>query len=252
MTLTACILQQILPQPLRFFQRVGSTNDVAKAWLAEGASAGAVVIADEQMRGRGRNGRVWHTPPNAALALSIVLKPPADYAARIGMIGALSVYDLAAQVGCESIGIKWPNDILVRGKKISGVLVESVWERNELIGTALGIGVNVRVDFSQTGLSDTAANLEDVLGVPLDRAELIRLLLERVDFWYQRIGGDEVFDSWRRRLNMLGAPVVVDGLRGIARDVTPLGALLVEDQLGVLREVSAGDVYVAAGHRSAR
>lgn len=242
MTLSESLLRQKLTQPFRYYRRADSSNDLAKSWLLQGAPDGAVVIADEQTRGRGRMGREWHTPPNSALALSIILRPPAAYAARSNMIGALSVYDLAAQVGCKFVGIKWPNDVQVDGRKISGVLVETMWEQDNLIGAVLGIGVNVRVDFRRTPWYETAASLEDVVGVQLDRAELIRLLLERVAFWYQRIAADEVFDIWRKRLNMLGAPVVAQGVSGRALDVTAGGALLVEDHLGVLREVTAGDV----------
>lgn len=250
MTLSEDILQQKLTQPFRYFPRLASSNDLAKSWLMEGGPDGAVVVADEQVSGRGRSGRVWHTPPNAALALSIVLRPPAAHIARINMIGALSVYDLAAQVGCKDIGIKWPNDIQVAGRKVSGILVESVWMRDELRGVVLGIGVNVRVDFSQTGLRDTAVSLEDVAGHPLDRAELIRMLLERVEFWYRRIDVGDVYDAWRSRLNMLGQAVIAGGVSGRALDVTAQGALLVEDRFGVVREVTAGDIIAVTERRS--
>lgn len=242
MTLSEGILQQKLAQPFRYFPRVASTNDLAKSWLLEGAPDGVVVIADEQARGRGRRGRDWLTPPGAALALSIVLHPPPEQIARVNMIGALSVYDLAAQVGCEEIGIKWPNDIQVSGRKISGVLVENVWMRGRLRGAVLGIGVNVRVDFSQTDLRDAAASLEGATGNRLERAELIRILLERVEYWYQRIKTGAVFETWKRRLNMLGTLVVTDGISGRALNVRPDGALLIEDRHGAVREVVAGDL----------
>ena len=250
MTLSEAILQQKLAQPFRYFPRVASTNDLAKSWLMEGGPDGAAVVADEQVSGRGRSGRAWRTPPNAALALSVVLRPPAAQIARINMIGAISVFDLAAQVGCKVIGIKWPNDIQVEDRKISGILVENVWMQEALRGVVLGIGVNVRVDFSQTDLREKAVSLEDVAGRPLDRAELIRILLERVEFWYQRIDADEVYGTWRSRLNMLGCPVVAEGISGRALDVTAEGALLVEDHLGGLHKITAGDVIAGTGQRS--
>ena len=250
MTLSEGILQQKLAQPFRYFPRVTSTNDVAKTWLMQGAPDGAVVIADEQASGRGRSGRVWRTPPNAALALSVVLRPPAALLARVNMIGALCVYELATQVGCDNVGIKWPNDIQAQGKKISGILVEAVWMQDYLDGVVLGIGVNVRNDFSQTDLRESAESLEYVVGHPLDRAELIRILLERVEFWYQRIDSDEVYDAWRGRLNMLGHPVVAEGVSGRALDVTAGGSLLVEDHFGAVHEVSAGDVTAVTETRS--
>lgn len=245
MTLSEATLQQTLTQPFRYFQQVNSTNDLAKTWLMQGAPDGAVVIADEQERGRGRHGRVWRTPPNAALALSVVLRPPSAQVARINMIGALSAYDLAAQVGCDDLGIKWPNDIQVNGRKFCGILAENVWELDDLLGVVLGIGVNVRIDFSQTELRDTAISLEDVAGAPLDRAELARQLLERINYWYQRIDTDQVFDAWKCRLNMLGNAVVAEGVTGLALDVTASGALLVEDCLGGVHKVAAGDITPA-------
>lgn len=250
MTLSEGILQRKLSQPFRYFPSVTSTNDLAKSWIMEGAPDGAVVIADEQLCGRGRFGRVWRTPPDAALAISVILRPPAAMIARINMIGAVSVYDLVAQIGCDAVGIKWPNDIQVQGKKISGILVDNVWMQDNLRGVVLGIGVNVRIDFSQSELRETAVSLEDVAGVPLDRAELIRVLLERLEFWYQRIDADDVFDTWRSRLNMLGHPVVAEGIAGRALDVTAEGSLLVEDHLGEAREVTAGDVTAVTGQRS--
>ena len=251
MTLSEGILQQKLAQPFRYYPRVTSTNDLAKTWLMQGAPAGAVVIADEQVSGRGRKGgRVWRTPPNSALALSVILRPPAALLARVNMIGALCVYELAAQVGCDNVGIKWPNDIQVQDRKISGVLVEAVWMQDNLDGVVLGIGVNVRVDFSQTDLRDSAASLEDLAGHPLDRAELIRILLERVEYWYQLIDNDEVYDAWRGRLNMLGHAVVAEGISCRAFDVTAGGALLIEDGHGGVHKISAGDVSVFTGQRS--
>lgn len=245
MTLSEATLQQTLTQPFRYFRQVNSTNDLAKIWLMQGAPDGAVVIADEQAKGRGRHGRVWRTPPNAALALSVILRPPAAQVARINMIGALSAYDLAAQIGCDDIGIKWPNDIQVQGRKFCGILAENVWELDDLLGVVLGIGVNVRIDFSQTDLRDTAVSLEDVAGAQLDRAELTRQLLERINYWYQRIDTDQVFDTWKTRLNMLGNAVVAEGVTGLALDVTASGVLLVEDRLGGVHEIAAGDVTPA-------
>ena len=247
MTLSEDKLQQKLARPFRYFPRVASANDLAKSWLLDGAPDGAVVIADEQTSGRGRRGRKWRTPPGAALALSIALRPPAAQVARLNMIGALGVFDLAAQVGCTDIGIKWPNDIQVSGKKVSGVLVENVWMQGQLRGAVLGIGVNVRVDFSLTDLGDTAASLEDHAKRRLDRAELIRTLLDRVEFWYRQIESDAVYETWRRRLNMLGALVVAEGVSGRALDVTPEGALLIKDANGVLREVVVGDLAELRG-----
>lgn len=250
MSLSSESLASALSRRHRYFPRVDSTNDIAKAWLLEGAPDGAAVIADEQLRGRGRLGRTWHTPPNVALALSVILKPNASLAARINMIGALGVYDLCEQVGAADVGIKWPNDVQILGRKVSGILAESTWSGEQLFGIVLGIGVNVRADFQATALNNTAINLEDFSDSRLNRVELLRFLLERIDHWYERIASDEVFMLWKNRLNMLGHQVLVGDKEGRALDVTRDGALVAELEDGERREIHAGDVFVIEADRN--
>lgn len=242
MSLSEKSLRRVLSREFRYYRRVKSTNDLAKTWLLEGAVEGAVVIADEQLSGRGRRNRVWHTPPGLALALSVILKPDPPHAPAVNMLGALSVFDLADQLGCTDVGIKWPNDVQIAGKKVSGLLAENVWQGERLLGVVLGIGINVRLDFAGTELEGRAISLEDATGPRLDRTELIGSLLERVDHW-QAKRPDEILRVWKRRLNMMGGAVVVDGFRGIARDVLPSGALLVKSESGEVRAVLAGDVF---------
>jgi BirA family transcriptional regulator, biotin operon repressor / biotin---[acetyl-CoA-carboxylase] ligase len=246
MTLSTEILQNRLNRPFKFFESVNSTNDIAKTWLQEGAPSGAVVIADEQLKGRGRKERTWYTPPDVAIALSIVLRPPQQYLSRINLIGALSVYDLAEYVGGTQVGIKWPNDVQINRKKVSGILPEIVWDGNELVGVVLGIGVNVRVDFSGTDLQDNAISLETAVGKKLDRADLIAYLLKRVDMWHHRIASDALFVTWKSRLNMIGTRVKIEDLEGLAVNVEPDGALLVQDDFEVMQRVLAGDVFVVS------
>ena len=247
MTLSQTVLEQNLTRPFRYFDQVDSTNDVAKAWLAAGAPAGAVVIANEQTRGRGRKGRSWGTPPNVALALSLILRPEQSQLPRLNMVAALSVYDLAKEVGCEDVGIKWPNDVQVAGKKVSGLLPEAVWEGDRLLGAILGIGVNVRNDFGRTELRDSAISLEEVVKRRLDRAQLIAALLYRIEHWHDQIAAPIVCSTWKNRLTMLGQAVVVDNLEGVALDVTSDGSLLIRDENGQIHRTSAGDLAVDRG-----
>ena len=248
MTLSPEILQAKLDHCFRFYHSVDSTNDLAKDWLLAGAADGAAVIADEQRRGRGRQGRHWYTPPGAALALSVILRPDEEDVASVNMIGALSVYDLAKQVGCEAVGIKWPNDVQISGKKVSGVLAENVWKGDRLLGVVLGIGVNVRVDFAGAGLKDSAISLEDVCQAPLVRADLICQVLARISFWRAQCANN-VFQAWRSRMNTLGKRVTVNGRRGLALDVTPTGALRIcTDHAGIVL-VQAGEVSEAPASR---
>lgn len=242
MTLSQTLLEKVLTGPVRYLAQVDSTNDAAKAWLEDGAPEGAVVIAGAQTRGRGRHGRSWHTPPEAALALSLILKPPEACLPQLNMAAALSVYDLAQKCGCENVGIKWPNDILVDGKKVSGVLVETVWQGDEFAGAIVGIGVNVRIDFSGGSLRVTAINLEDVVKRRLDRVWLTATLLSRFDYWYSLVETPAVFREWRERLDTLNQTVAVDKVEGVAFDASPEGALLIRDARGRVHQIDAGDL----------
>lgn len=246
MTLSQKLLEQRLTGPFKYFDRVESTNDVAKAWLATGAPEGAVVIANEQTRGRGRQGRGWHSPPNVALALSVILKPDGALLPRLNMVAALSVYDLARECGCRNVGIKWPNDVQVNELKVSGVLPEAVWEGDHLRGAILGVGVNVRMDFSGSELRHSAISLEDVVKRRLNRSELIASLLRRIDHWYDCIASPTLTATWKSRLNTLNQAVVVEGVKGVAVDVTSDGALLIRDEKGHIHQSRTADLIVYA------
>ena len=246
MTLSKTRLQWRLNRPFKYFDRVESTNDIAKAWLLAGASEGAVVIADQQMRGRGRKGREWQTPPNAAIALSVILKPEPACLPRLNMVAALSVCDLARACGCADVGLKWPNDALVNGLKVGGILPEAIWEGDQLRGAILGIGVNVRVDFRGGALQDIAVSLEEVVAHRLDRADLIATLLRRLDCWYARIASPALISSWKAQLQTLNQAVSIAGLSGVAVDATDDGALLIRDARGTIHQAGAGELVIHA------
>ena len=238
-------LSEMLSRDFRFFPTVDSSNDIAQAWIREGAKAGSVVLVDEQLKGRGRRGRIWHTPAGVALAVSAILKPSADFATRSSMVGALAVYELCQSLGISDIGIKWPNDVQIKGKNVSGILPEAVWDGDKLLGVVLGMGVNVRVDFAEE-IAPIAINLEDATGQSLNRTELLRQILETVDFWSARIASDEIFFAWKSRLSTLGQHVVIEGadsrIVGEAVDVDSNGTLLIKTADAKIQPVMAGDV----------
>jgi BirA family biotin operon repressor/biotin-[acetyl-CoA-carboxylase] ligase len=246
MTLSHEQLQLALPnRAFRYYASVDSTNDLAMIWLKEGASGGSVVIADEQLKGRGRMGRVWHTPPKVALALSVILKPPLAHASKVSLLGGLCVAQLCESLGVEKVGIKWPNDVQIDGRKVCGVLPEAVWHNNQLLGVVLGMGVNVRVVF-EGELANTAISLETVLQQRLQRAELIARLLAYVDEWAQQLGSDDFLQAWKSRLVTLGKHVTINQLSGIATDVDTDGTLWIKTDDGRLEQVIAGDVQITA------
>jgi BirA family biotin operon repressor/biotin-[acetyl-CoA-carboxylase] ligase len=237
------------PRPFQYFPQVGSTNDLAAAWAQEGAPHGALVITDEQLNGRGRFNRMWHAPSGTALLMSVILRPqlPATHLSQLTMIGAVALTDVIEAWCPGKASIKWPNDIQAEGRKLAGVLVESSWQNQRLEYVIMGIGLNVRIDFAKTPLSDSAISLSNLTDQPIDRTHLLAHLLKKIDEWSLHLQTEALWTTWRARLNMLGKPVTVtlpEGqvIVGQAEDVSPQGALQLIDTAGDRHSFVAGDV----------
>lgn len=234
--------------PLHVLETVGSTNDHAAELASRGAPHGTLVVADEQTSGRGRRGRRWSTPAGSALAISLVLRPgrgrPTS-AAAWNSLGALAVTEALRGMGGEAM-LKWPNDVLLGGRKVSGVLAEAAWRGDRMDYLILGIGVNVlpasvppqeEVDFPAT-------SVQAEIGRAVDRHDLLARILGEVAVWAQQAAGD----GWRRaveeRLAYRGQPVIVrddDGeSRGRILGLEPDGRLLLDTGDGRPRRVGAG------------
>jgi BirA family transcriptional regulator, biotin operon repressor / biotin---[acetyl-CoA-carboxylase] ligase len=248
MTLTDERLQvALMPRPVRFFPQVGSTNDEAANWLQDGAAHGSVVVADEQTAGRGRMKRTWHTPPGVALAVSVILKVDPAHITQVNMAGTLAVCQMLDIAKVLGVTAKWPNDVLVNDKKISGSLPEVIWEGNALQGVILGIGVNVRTPFTEE-LAQHATSIEAEIGVEQDRTALLAVLLFHLDLQVERLGTPALREDYKARLTMLGQPVsvLVDGkpMHGTATDIDDQGALVVTSAAGEAVHVFASDATV--------
>ncbi|MBI1278057.1 MAG: biotin--[acetyl-CoA-carboxylase] ligase [Anaerolineaceae bacterium] len=247
MTLTEKkIGDRLYPRPVRFFKQIGSTNDVTSEWLKHGGESGSIVVADEQVSGRGRLGRVWHTPAGTALIVSVILRPRSEDLSQITMLGALAISDTIRNWGIQHVGIKWPNDVQINGLKVSGILPEVVWENEQLVGVVLGMGINVRIDFTGTELMNSAVSIEPVLGRPIDRLDLLEDVLKRIDYWFARLGQDELFDAWKKQLVTIGQHVRLQSagyeVAGLAQAVDKDGALLIRRADGLVERVIAGDI----------
>ncbi|RPI95470.1 MAG: biotin--[acetyl-CoA-carboxylase] ligase [Chloroflexi bacterium] len=248
-------------RPFRFFEQVTSTQDVAYEWaMTEPTLPGrqpgdrhAVVIAEQQIAGRGRQGRVWVSPPQSSIMASVILKPalPPEHLPRVTMLGALAVADVLRPLLGEALSLKWPNDVLIRGKKVCGILAESTWIGDQLAAVILGIGLNVRLASETQSLIAGATSLEAELGRPVNRLDLLRSLLDRVDNWAALAGEPLLLDTWRASLSTLGkrvrvytAPHNVQSpyYTGTAEAVDDGGALLVRLDSGEQRRVIAADV----------
>lgn len=233
--------QALGTREFRYLPDALSTQDIAKQWLPD-APSGAVVVADSQRGGRGRGTRTWVTPQGQAVAVSVILRPDVSAPGQVTMLGCLAAAEVLDDLGVPGVTIKWPNDVQIHERKVCGVLPEAVWFGNRLQGVILGIGLNVRVDFAGTELEATAISVEPALGRSVDRTELIRQMMERIDHWAARLGSPALFDVWRARLVTIGREVTINGVNGVAEDVDADGALLVRDGSGTLHRMLAGDV----------
>ena len=240
---------------IKYFDSVGSTNDEALAWAANEAKDLSLVIADEQTAGRGRLDRKWFTPPGAALAFSLILRPTADerpHLSRIVGLAALAVTD-ALQARRLTPQIKWPNDVLVLGHKVAGILVESVWSGEDVDCIVIGVGINVLKDSvpPEDLLHFPATSLEDELGYPSDRMEVLFEVLSSLIALRPQLGTEEFLSRWAQSLAFLGEqvqvevgdqPPVVGQVLGLEHD----GSLRLRDGYDKTVAVRFGDVRLRA------
>ena len=240
-----------------------STNRIAFDLGRAGAPAGTTIVAEEQTAGRGRLGRAFYSPPHSNLYTSIVLRPTCSIADAPTLIlgAAVAVADtVAAFVGApESVAIKWPNDVLIRGRKTSGILMESSAEGTRIAFAVLGIGVNLNVDretFPEE-FRALATSVASEVGRPIDRAAFSRRLfesLERAVDTHAQSGFEPLRPRFEHYFRMAGSPVTVEefgGRRtsGVARGIAANGALEIEiqggERAGEIVRVLAGDVTLA-------
>jgi len=238
---------------LRYFDSIGSTNDEALAWATSGAPDFSLVIADEQTRGRGRLDRKWFTPKGSGLALSLILRLPASHLPHLSRTVGLAGLSIAE--ACSGLGlvprIKWPNDILLNGKKAAGILIENIWSGDEVDSLVIGMGVNVYKASVPPAelLQFPATSIEDELGnTPPVREEILFEILSAFIRWRERMGTDELIQSWEKLLAFCGEQVQVSG------DIPITGELLGLESDGSLRlcDVNGKSIIVRFGDVSLR
>ncbi len=232
---------------------VDSTNDEAKRMAEAGAPEGTLVVADYQEAGRGRLGRRWWSPPGSSLLLSLVFRPTflaPHQAQRLTMICSLAVCDAVTDVTGLAAAIKWPNDVLIGGRKVGGLLAELGIAGSQLDHVVVGMGINVNLNFEDGDvpvLAVPATSLKAALGQEVSRLGVLAALLRRVEARYERLrAGALPHDEWQSRLVTLGQPVQVTMpdrvLVGLVTGVDADGALLVQRADGEVERVLAGDV----------
>lgn len=240
---------------LAYFERIGSTNDLAAQWAASGAPDLSLIVADEQTEGRGRAGRQWFTPPGAALAFTVLLRPSGNTSSshlpRYTGLGALVVCEtLAADFGLQS-QIKWPNDVLIARHKACGVLAEAHWLGEELQAILLGIGINVAPPSvpPDEQLNFPATCVEAHTGAPIDRLALLRRVLEKLIEWRKVLNTPQFIAAWQARLAFVGEWVQISA--GSSQDIIGKllglddgGRLKLELRSGEIKSVQVGEVHL--------
>jgi BirA family biotin operon repressor/biotin-[acetyl-CoA-carboxylase] ligase len=216
-----------------------------------GAPEGLVVVAGEQTAGRGRLDRRWISPAGAGIYLSLVLRPPLDTCwSLLPLMAALAVHDALLNCCGLETDIKWPNDILAHGRKLCGILAETL-ETSTGRAVVMGIGINLTADAIPTELAVTATSVQDLLGEKPDAEELLQALLSallaRYDSFQTVSGPVAIRDDWTSRSSYAtGKRVNVacagEAFAGTTRGLEGDGALRVETNAGEIRIVRAGDV----------
>ena len=233
---------------LHYHQVLGSTMDEAHSLAQLESPEGTVVVAEEQTAGRGRFNRAWVSPPGQNLALSVLLRPGSDQLRYVNMAATLAVSGAIIELTGLRPSIKWPNDVRINGRKVSGILIETTVEGGELSYAVVGIGLDVNFDPSQTpGLADIATSLYLETGRPLDRTAVMLAVLERLDDLYAAVKrGCSLTDRWAAQLDTIGRTVKVRWgdrlMEGRARGVDEQGNLLLAQPDGSTVTVVAGEV----------
>ena len=235
-------------------KQMDTTNRVAKELATQGAVEGTVVVAEEQIGGKGRLQRGWFSPAQKGMWLSIILRPtfsPADapkvtFLSAVAMAKVLRRYDIDA-------GIKWPNDILVNNKKIVGILTELSAEVDQIHYVVTGIGLNINIDSADfpEELQEIATSMKICTGKTWDRSEIVSEFLVELEKMYNHIlenGFDELFVEWSELNVTLGEEVLVvsgdSSYEGRAIELDPSGGLWVQTLDGNRELVQAGDVSI--------
>ncbi len=254
-TLSSLLAGSVSGSRLCIFEETASTNTEAFRLAEAGAPEGTVVIADRQTAGKGRLGRQWVSPGGVNLYLSLVLRPdlPPYEAPQLTFLSAVAVARAIEDLAGIKAEIKWPNDLLIGGRKVAGLLNEMSAETDRVSFVILGIGVNINMAAGQfpDGLRTPATSLMIESGRQISRSLFAARLLELLDSGYATFaesGFGTVREEWGRRCNAFGRNVMVESgiavLTGAFSGIDHDGAMLVRFEDGRVERVMSGDVTI--------
>jgi len=247
---------RFIGQNIHWEYEVTSTNTIAAQLADRGASEGTVVVSECQKQGRGRMGRNWISQPENGIYLSLILRPnfvPMK-APCVTFISAIAVVEALEHVLGLKAGIKWPNDVMIHGKKVSGILTELKAEMECIHYVIVGIGINVNNNRFPKAFRDKVTSLSLEVKHKLSRIAIVQALLGSLERWYVSTlehGVERTFERWRDLSCTVGNPVEVnlgdEILYGVASRLGSDGSLYVQLDSGEERQVLAGDVTMVAG-----
>jgi BirA family biotin operon repressor/biotin-[acetyl-CoA-carboxylase] ligase len=238
---------------LQVLGTVDSTQSIAQQWIAKGAEEGALVLAEEQTGGRGRRGRAWHSPPGKGVWMSLILQPqiPLQFMPQLTLLAAVAVCRAIGKLAQVPVGIKWPNDLLIRDKKVCGILLESKAEDERLVHVVAGIGISANLapeDYPEH-LSDIATSLLIESGRRIDRHELIGEVLLQFELLYDAYlqqGFEPIRLLWEALNVTVGRPLLIqqgnESIQAVATGIDKQGALEVRTPDGQTRIIYSGEL----------
>jgi BirA family transcriptional regulator, biotin operon repressor / biotin---[acetyl-CoA-carboxylase] ligase len=245
----------IIGQQIHYKESVDSTQKIAHRLGLENVPEGTVVVADEQIGGKGRLDRVWHSPKNTGIWMSIILRPniPLPKAPQLTLLTAVAVVQaIVDSTGLEP-NIKWPNDILINGKKVTGILTELQAEADRIHSVIIGIGMNVnqKLEDFPSELHSIATSLLLEKGETVNRAELIQAVfsrLEKLYLLYLDKGFEPIKLLWESYAISIGKKITArtlsGSIAGLAQGITEDGVLLLEDENGKVHSIYSADIEI--------
>ena len=243
-----------LGREIFYYDQTDSTNTRAKAFAENGGAAGALFVADQQVAGKGRRGRQWQSPPGSSISMSILLRPqiPPDKASMLTLVAAISVAQGIREASGLETGIKWPNDIVIGGRKCVGILTEMSTEIDFINYVVVGIGINVSQAEFPEEIRETATSLQLESGKPQRRAAIIAACMKALEENYETFlrsqdlsglieGYSELLVNRGRQVRILQPG---NEFEAEAIGINEQGELLVRCQDGSVKEIYAGEVSV--------
>lgn len=247
------IRNNLIAKKIFAFEKLSSTNEFAKRLAADHANNGALIITEEQTRGRGRGRRKWYSPPGTGLWFSIILQPKLtpEKLGIVSILAAVSVAESIETVTTLRSHLKWPNDILINKKKACGILLETESIGNNIAYVVLGIGVNVnqsKEDFPYD-LQKVATSLRIESDSRINRVDLLVEILHNLESNYQTLlagDGDKIVNKWKEKCPFLQKEITIkqrgETLNGIFEDLDDKGSLHLRVNSREIRYINYGEL----------